>query len=99
MLAILLGWPLWKTLRKEKCSSIRESVVVVMGYLPVQVLFLLPFWTAACIIDLSTNREIEGHVFMMGLAIASFFGGGWIGLPFSYLPASPRDATSGAVYR
>jgi len=79
VLALLAGWPLWKTLRKEKHSSIRQSVVTVMGYLPIQVLFLLPFFTAAATIELGTNREIGRQVFIMGLAVSSFFGGCWIG--------------------
>lgn len=79
LLAILAGWPFWKILRKEKYASIRESVVVVMGFVPIQILFVFLLGTIYEVIESTSHLETEKPLFMTGFAMSSFVGGCWIG--------------------
>ena len=79
VLAIFAGWPLWWILQKEKYASIRESVVVVSGFVPFQVVFLIAFGTIYEVIISTSHLEAERPLFMTGFAISSLVGGCWIG--------------------
>jgi hypothetical protein len=79
LLAIVAGWPFWKILQKEKHASIRESIVVVVGFVPIQVLFLFPLNVIYEVIISISHLEAEKPLFMIGFAISSLVGGCWIG--------------------
>lgn len=79
LLAIVAGWPLWRILQKEKHAAIRESIVVVIGFVPIQILFLVLFGGIAEVIKSTSHLGAERPLFMTGLVISSFVGGCWIG--------------------
>jgi hypothetical protein len=79
VLTILVGWPLWRVLQNEKLSSVRESVVVVIGFVPIQVLIFLAFAIAGELIQYTSYLEKGGYLVITGFAISSFIGGCWIG--------------------
>ena len=78
-LTILAGWPLWKILQKEKYASIRESIVVVIGFVPIQIIFLIPFAIADEVVPSTLHLDPERMLYMAGFAISSLVGGCWIG--------------------